>query len=570
LFSPEQRRAAQARWVNGVFRIEEETTAALLALLSPARAASLERSREFIARGDIAGLGSIAAQIRADYLTIDREAAARSLARGMERAYAFGEDEGEKRVRVVRKRVRKTRARPNLLPQADQQVQEWTAKTADNSARVAQRSITQDLLIGSASTAVSLLRGDRYRSSLLSRNMVTGSGRSGIAGSFDANGVEAWTWIAGPNACEVCWGKTGLVFPASQPFESHVNCRCSQEPAPGGLLDAGGLGLQPQSFDADVAFSRLPEARQVKILGRGKHNLWRSKSISLRDIPDGTKAKPIRRLVRKNMGDIPVPVKDLAAPPRGMRLRRASASKYLRPDGTISPARQRLHDQIVEEYLAGKTSQASPQMLMLGGGPASGKSSVLRSGKFTTKALSGDDVVTINSDDIKERLLAHIPKKIREGKNWAAYTHEESSYLSKRIIAAAVERRVNVVVDAVGSSVGGTLARISTVKQAGYRVSGLYVSIPVEEAISRAAIRAAKSGRLVQNAVIAEGHVGVSRAFSQVYGAFDDFLLLDNSQAQGLPATVIARFSRGRLAISDRSLYDAFVRKGSMRLGSLR
>jgi len=581
LLSSAERLAAQRRWTEGLARIESGTRAGISRLLSSSRAQAQERTLALVAEARKSAdpqffvsrnIDRLAAQIRAEYEKVNKERVAAVLAASMESAYLLGTNEGGKRVARVRRkapvRVATQKAatdRQRIRQQATEQVGEWTTKTAERAGKTASRSVLADVVLGTATTAISLTRSDQYRTNLLSRNMLTGAGRGGMDASFTANGMEAWIWLAGPNACEVCWGKTGLVFPASTPFESHPNCQCSQEPA---MANAEG-------FDADTLFARIPEQQQIRVLGPGKHSLWKSKSISLRDIPDGTKAKTLRQLrpARKGMGDIPVPVDALRAPPRGMRLKEASASRYLQPDGTLSPARQRLHDQIVEEWLAGKTAQQSPQIMMLGGGPASGKTSLLKSGKYTSKALAGDkpNAVVINSDDIKERLLGHIPKKIRSSKEWATYTHEESSYLSKRIVAAAIERRMNLVVDAVGSNVDGTVARIATARGAGYRVTGMYVSIPVDTAIARSAERTrrliakGKDGRVVPENVIAESHIGVSTAFSRVVGQFDDLVLLDNSQAQGKPARVIARLVRGRLVIENERLYDEFLQKGMFR-----
>ena len=570
LLSSRERRTAQQRWERRIAQIENGATAGITRLTASARAASVEIGKDVAERARradnpefylVAASGMLTGKIKAEYEKVDGERIAAITAAAMESGYLFGISEGARRMknpqRVEQRRVEADREA--IREQARLQADDWKRRTAERAAETARAAILTDVLTEAATLTPALLSGDRYRSELLARNMTADSARGGMLAVFRANDQAGWVWIAQDDACDFCWSQAGLVFSINEPFESHVNCLCSQEPVE--------TAEESEGFDANEQFSLLSEREQIRVLGPARYDLWSKGDISVRDLARGGRRRTLRELTppRRNMGDIPIPLDDLRAPPRGMRLRKASASDYITADGVFTPARQKLHDDIVEKWLADKTPQDSPQMLMLGGGPASGKTTLLKSGNYTDEALAGDDVVTINADDIKEELAKHIPKSIADGPDWAAYTHEESSYLSKRIIAAATERRLNVVLDAVGSNVRGTRSRIASAREAGYRVSGMYVSIPVEEALTRSAARAARSGRLVPDEVIADGHIGVSRAFPEVAGDFDELILLDNAQQVGKPATVIARRRRGRLVIENDRLYDEFMLKGAIK-----
>jgi len=259
---------------------------------------------------------------------------------------------------------------------------------------------------------------------------------------------------------------------------------------------------------------------------------------------------------RKGYGDIPIPLDDLLAPTRdGVR---GSAAAYLRSDGTFTPARQALHDKIVRDATQGiPTATGQPSYTMLGGGPASGKTTVIKSG--VTNVRDTKAAVHINADDLKE-LLPEVARMQKKGDTtWAAFSHEESSYLAKRIQAASIENRQHVVLDGTGdSTVKSVLAKIEKAREAGYEVNGVYVSIDTESAVARSAARGLRTGRVVPDAVIREVHAGVSDVYPQVAKYFDNTQLVNNE----ISPRVIARGLLGQpLTIVDQRAWEEFLAK---------
>ena len=106
--------------------------------------------------------------------------------------------------------------------------------------------------------------------------------------------------------------------------------------------------------------------------------------------------------------------------------------------------------------------------------------------------------MTINPDEMKDR-LPEYREMIEGGEKFAASgVHEESSDLGKRLQKDAMDLGLNVVVDGTGDSKPGKFTgKMVDMDKSGYEVNALYVTIPTDEAVVRATTRAMKSGRWV-------------------------------------------------------------------------
>jgi len=262
---------------------------------------------------------------------------------------------------------------------------------------------------------------------------------------------------------------------------------------------------------------------------------------------------------RAGMGDIRLSeqmVKDMKG---------GSAEKYLvqNQDGTYSftPERQALHDKIIAEKLDGVPESADPTITFMGGGPASGKTTLIDSG-VAGNIPKGKEAAQVNPDTMKEALpeygsMGSDPTK-------AAFTHEESSYLSKRMTAAAIERKNDIVVDGTGDSAPESMiGKITTAKNAGYKVKGVYVTQPTEMALAGALARAQATGRRVSPEVITQTHRGVSQTFPAITNQFDSLELYDTRDlfSKGV-ATLVGSGKNGQFNIVDQALYQEFLDKG--------
>lgn len=235
-------------------------------------------------------------------------------------------------------------------------------------------------------------------------------------------------------------------------------------------------------------------------------------------------------------------------------LRGGSADKHLVTDSTgthFTAERLALHAEITERIVGGHRSQANPSFVMLGGGPASGKTKAAEAA-----ARDFPDAVTINPDDIK----AMLPEYAQQGPERAAsFTHEESSYLAKRVTAAAIAKRTHIVLDAVGdNSAASVEGKVAAARAAGYSTHARYVTVPIHVAQTRAVLRGQRSGRVVPPTVIAHAHSGVSAVFPKVMDQFDTASLHDNT-TDWKP---VLSMKRGQSpTIHDPAAYSAFLSK---------
>lgn len=233
-----------------------------------------------------------------------------------------------------------------------------------------------------------------------------------------------------------------------------------------------------------------------------------------------------------------------------------SLSRFMRGNGTLTPERQQLHDAIVEKHFAGVTAVDGPVSVMLGGGPASGKSMVSRKLPFQS------NFVSIDPDEIKGFIPEYGRMKEGQSRLAAAYVHEESSFLSKRIASEARDRGFNIYFDTVGDGDYDKLvSKVAGMRSAGRKVIAHYVSIDVETALSRNIARAQKTGRFVPPAYIEETHAAVSRIFPRAVrdGLFDESYLWDTSTREGLQ--VMAGMGK-KLNVLNQEAWRRFLAKG--------
>ena len=216
--------------------------------------------------------------------------------------------------------------------------------------------------------------------------------------------------------------------------------------------------------------------------------------------------------------------------------------------------RRALHDQIIEDILGALPRSENPTLAMSGGGPASGKGTIV---KMIEERLEGKSA-TIDPDNIKGRLPEYVRMRDSGDEFAAAFAHEESSYLAKRVLQAGAERRVDMVYDGTGD--GGPaslLGKIETARQNGYRVTGHYVTIDTAEAIRRATARAERTGRKVPTKTITTTHAKVSRIWETAKDGFDEIELYDNN----VDMRLIAQGGRGRVEVLDQQAFDSFLAK---------
>ena len=259
--------------------------------------------------------------------------------------------------------------------------------------------------------------------------------------------------------------------------------------------------------------------------------------------PTGTGTAP-----RPGMGDTSIGAKQLeemkSSPVTG---------QYIRPDGTFTPERQALHDDIVRQAVAGASPQENPKMVMVGGGSASGKSSSLEQGKIDTPK----DAVKVDSDEMA-RQLPEAKEMIAAGdKNWGAQTHEEGAYLAGRVQAAAQEKQANIVLD--GGRASRMSDKIDDAHAAGYQVEGHIIARDPVAAQAEVAARPAGESKAPPD-VISQRYSELSKTIPDIAPKFDSLTIHENRGTDANPELhTIATTQGGVLISTDSAGFNRFL-----------
>lgn len=201
-----------------------------------------------------------------------------------------------------------------------------------------------------------------------------------------------------------------------------------------------------------------------------------------------------------------------------------------------------------------------PVIHILGGGPASGKSTMLQRGGLTIEP----GAVVINPDDIKEQLPEYEELLKAGSKDAARFTHEESSGLATLALKVAEGRGLDIVLDGTGDgSIDNLKAKLDRARASGYTIVAHYASNSLENARKGAQARYENTGRFVPDEIVTETHAKVSQVFPQAIkaGMFDEAQLYDTN-VLGKPRKVVSYTKAGGTTVHDQTLWEDFLEKG--------
>lgn len=127
-------------------------------------------------------------------------------------------------------------------------------------------------------------------------------------------------------------------------------------------------------------------------------------------------------------------------------------------------------------------------------------------------------------------------------------------FVEKQVI-----RRLDIVSDGTGNhGVSDMKGKIDGAKKAGYKVVGIYATVPTQDALTRANVRGQQTGRFVPPEVIVNTHAGVSKIFSTIAPMFDKVTLYETSGK----LTLLASSEGGKpLVVHNTQLFATFEAK---------
>lgn len=228
-------------------------------------------------------------------------------------------------------------------------------------------------------------------------------------------------------------------------------------------------------------------------------------------------------------------------------------------------ARKKIHDRIIFNTVNVKGSRAAegekPVVVFMGGGGGSGKSTVLDSG-VESGLIPDLKYVTINPDDVKADLPDY--KKVRRAGDYRAaeIVHEESSDVADMALAQAVQENRNIVIDKTMANPGKNLALMELLRQKGYEIRFVGVTVDPGTAVNRNLGRFYNSGRLPQLQAMVRSHKAFNGNAEQYLEAADIGVIVDTSGNS--PVTFVSKNADGSVEVTDPDLLDIMLGRGQI------
>ena len=200
-----------------------------------------------------------------------------------------------------------------------------------------------------------------------------------------------------------------------------------------------------------------------------------------------------------------------------------SAKKFTRDGEVIKPTRKKLHDNIIRTQFRSKKSidRKDPDLYLLGGLPASGKSTVLAK-KIPEKTI------VIDSDGYKKKLSRNSRSPVPGFPLiHAGLLHEEAEILVNRAEKKAIKEKRDVTYDATMKNYEKGKKIIRRFKKAGYDVHYLSTQKKPHQTIPHAAKRFISKGRYVPLGYIKESGNKISRNSWRIRKKADTFQIHD-------------------------------------------
>lgn len=239
--------------------------------------------------------------------------------------------------------------------------------------------------------------------------------------------------------------------------------------------------------------------------------------------------------------------------------------------GPFLPDRVRLHDTFIAAQLAQAKPPAvgtTPTELMLFGLPGSGKTTLLKhlesSGEVTPEFTAG--AVHVDPDLAKSAFPEYADLRRVGDPDAGSVVHRESAWLSDRLQQRAEAEGLNIVTQRTGRH-STDLGELIDLSISGRHRTALYVTeVSPEEAIRRAAARAAATGRHIDPAYIESTAGGIARntlSALRSAGGVDEVRVVDMASG-GAPRTALRRIEGAALEVTDRSALDAISRRAGV------
>jgi len=313
-------------------------------------------------------------------------------------------------------------------------------------------------------------------------------------------------------------------------------------------------GPQRATMNMDKWLRKQAPQRQNRIIGsQAKAKLFRDGKLKLKDFTN-RRGDPITIDELRSKAKV---VTQVVYNSKGLD----TINQYSDGDGNFTPERQKLHEQITSKFIKGAQKQTRPIFHLMGGGPASGKSVLMKQGKANLPPSS----VIIDPDEIKKELPEYTKLVKKKDPMASTFVHEEASMVSKELLNRSGNDSFNTVLDGTGdSSLEKLTDKINKMKAKGMYISADYVTVDIDTALQRNLDRFNETGRAVPTTYLIENHKSISQVVPQAIknGLYDELNLWDTSTVDPVK---FAEYKNGVLNIIDKKLWQDFLNKKNYR-----
>jgi predicted kinase len=251
---------------------------------------------------------------------------------------------------------------------------------------------------------------------------------------------------------------------------------------------------------------------------------------------------------------------------------------FLTDDGNLSVVGERLLNRLEESIVDSAPSCKGeyPVLILTGGAPASGKSTLVKHLYGNTPPLVHVDPDELKLELIRE-LIATFPElksQIQSDKDWSEAVHPASVVLGRELSMAGLASGKDVLLEGTLRKPYNKVPLIQEAREAGYKVRALVVDVPLDISLKRALRRAERplkltlrdqgvvnlSGRTVPPKVIERDHSQVTSSFTWLVagGYLDSYAVYDSVDGPRL----LAEYVDGQLNVSEPKDWTHFLRKG--------
>lgn len=222
-----------------------------------------------------------------------------------------------------------------------------------------------------------------------------------------------------------------------------------------------------------------------------------------------------------------------------------------------------VHNRIIESFLEeGINPTNPPEAILLGGGSASGKSTI---SDFFIDGYNQKEIpiVLVDCDEIKLCIPEYKAKRKLDPENAAKYVHDESSDISIKLLKRCVSEGRNLIYDGTMKNKEKYLDIIKILKEKAFKITIVVVDVPVKIAKERNDIRFSETGRLVPIEELEKSHEEVPKVFMQLKDEVDEYLLID-MRGDVEPFEYIATKVDGNESIYNPKKLEEFIQKASL------